>query len=94
MTNNMYPVLDSGLAFFNHAGVSPLPADVAQAVHDYADQAARSGYFGSTWMDDMEDFRQVSADLIGARSPERNCVRAQHGDGRIGLCRCAQFARW
>ena len=70
MTNNMYPVLDSGLAFFNHAGVSPLPADVAQAVHDYADQAARAGYFGSTWMDDMADFRQVSADLIGARSPD------------------------
>ena len=68
MTNTTYPVLDSGLAFFNHAGVSPLPADVAQAVHDYADQAGRSGYFGSTWMDDMDDFRAVSAELIGARS--------------------------
>ncbi len=70
MSSNPYPVLDSGLAFFNHAGVSPLPADVAQAVHDYADQAGRSGYFGSTWMDDMADFRQVSAELIGARSPD------------------------
>lgn len=69
MSNNPYPVLESGLAFFNHAGVSPLPADVAQAVRDYADQAGRSGYFGSTWMDDMADFRQVSAELIGARSP-------------------------
>lgn len=70
MTNNPYPVLDSGLAFFNHAGVSPLPADVAQAVHAYADQAGRAGYFGSTWMEDMEDFRAVSAELIGARSPD------------------------
>ncbi|MDE2988151.1 MAG: aminotransferase class V-fold PLP-dependent enzyme [Chloroflexota bacterium] len=70
MNNNSYPVLDSGLAFFNHAGVSPLPSDVAQAVHDYADQAARAGYFGSTWMEDMEDFRAVSAELIGARSPD------------------------
>ncbi|MCY3559030.1 MAG: aminotransferase class V-fold PLP-dependent enzyme [Chloroflexi bacterium] len=70
MSSNPYPVLDSGLAFFNHAGVSPLPADVAQAVHDYADQAGRSGYFGSTWMDDMADFRQVSAELIGARSAD------------------------
>ena len=70
MSSNLYPVLDSGLAFFNHAGVSPLPADVAQAVHDYADQAGRSGYFGSTWMDDMADFRQVSAELIGARSAD------------------------
>ncbi|MDE2891711.1 MAG: aminotransferase class V-fold PLP-dependent enzyme [Chloroflexota bacterium] len=69
MTTNTYPVLDSGLAFFNHAGVSPLPADVAQAVHDYADQAGRAGYFGSTWMEDMDDFRSVSAELIGARSP-------------------------
>lgn len=68
MTTNSYPVLDSGLAFFNHAGVSPLPADVAQAVHDYADQAGRAGYFGSTWMEDMDDFRAVSAELIGARS--------------------------
>ncbi len=68
MSSTPYPVLESGLAFFNHAGVSPLPADVAQAVHDYADHAARSGYFGSTWTDDMEDFRQVSAELIGARS--------------------------
>ena len=70
MTTNTYPVLESGLAFFNHAGVSPLPADVAQAVHDYADQAGRAGYFGSTWMEDMDDFRAVSADLIGARSPD------------------------
>ena len=70
MSSNPYPVLDSGLAFFNHAGVSPLPADVAQAVHDYADQAGRSGYFGSTWMEDMDDFRLVSAELIGARSPD------------------------
>ena len=69
MTDNRYPVLDSGLAFFNHAGVSPLPADVAQAVRDYADQAGRSGYFGSTWQDDMADFRAVAAELIGARSP-------------------------
>ena len=68
MSSTPYPVLESGLAFFNHAGVSPLPADVARAVHDYADHAARSGYFGSTWTDDMEDFRQVSAELIGARS--------------------------
>ncbi|MCY3921395.1 MAG: aminotransferase class V-fold PLP-dependent enzyme [Chloroflexi bacterium] len=70
MTTNTYPVLDSGLAFFNHAGVSPLPADVAQAVHDYADQAGRAGYFGSTWMEDMVDFRAVSAELLGARSPD------------------------
>ena len=70
MTNPTYPVLESGLAFFNHAGVSPLPADVAEAVHGYADQAARSGYFGSTWMEDMDDFRQVSAELIGARSAD------------------------
>ncbi len=68
MSDNRYPVLDSGLAFFNHAGVSPLPADVAQAVRDYADQAGRSGYFGSTWQDDMADFRAVAAELIGARS--------------------------
>ncbi len=68
MTNIAYPVLESGLAFFNHAGVSPLPADVAQAVRDYADQAGRSGYFGSTWQDDMADFRVVAAELIGARS--------------------------
>ena len=63
-----YPVLDSGLAFFNHAGVSPLPADVAQAVRDYADHATKSGYFGSTWVDDMADFRQVAAELIGAHN--------------------------
>ena len=68
MTNTAYPVLESGLAFFNHAGVSPLPADVAQAIRDYADQAGRSGYFGSTWQDDMADFRVVAAELIGARS--------------------------
>lgn len=68
MSNSPYPVLDSDLAFFNHAGVSPLPADVADAVRGYASHAERSGYFGSTWMDDMADFRQVSAELIGARS--------------------------
>ena len=66
---DLYPVLSSDLAFFNHAGVSPLPTPVADAVRGYADQAERSGYFGSTWQDDTADFRAAAAELLGARGP-------------------------
>ena len=62
----IYPVLDE-LAFFNHAGVSPLPSPVAAAVRDYAAHAERSGWFGSGWADDADDFRALAAELLGAR---------------------------
>ena len=67
--HDLYPVLGSELAFFNHAGVSPLPTPVANAVRDYAAQAERSGYFGSTWQDDTADFRAATAELLNARGP-------------------------
>lgn len=66
--SSIYPVL-AQLAFFNHAGVSPLPAPVADAVRGYTDYASRNGWFGSTWTDDMDDLRALAAELMGARGP-------------------------
>lgn len=72
-TSEMFPVIDE-LAFFNHAGVSPLPTRAADAVRAYIDHATRAGYVGSSWVDDIEALREEAATLIGA-----------HGGHEIGL---------
>ncbi len=65
-TSELFPVLDE-LAFFNHAGVSPLPKPAADAVRAYVEQATRRGYLGSNWQDEIAALRGDAATLLGAR---------------------------
>ncbi len=65
-TSDLFPVLDE-MAFFNHAGVSPLPRPAADAVRAYVEHATRRGYVGSNWQEETEALRADAAKLLGAR---------------------------
>jgi len=56
--------------FFNHAGVTPLPAAAANALRKFAAQAEDNGYLASGWYDDIESLRQESAQLLNCHRDE------------------------
>ncbi len=66
---DLFPVLRHW-AFFNHAGVSPLPNVAAAAMQAYLAQAESAGYIAANWYPDIEKLRQDSATLINAHRDE------------------------
>lgn len=56
--------------FFNHAGVSPIPKTVADAVRAYAEQSESAGYLAVNWYHQIEQLRVLSAELINAHRDE------------------------
>jgi selenocysteine lyase/cysteine desulfurase len=66
---DQFPVLRQW-AFFNHAGVAPLPRVAADALRDFATQGQNAGYLETTWYRDIEKLRQESAAFIGCHRDE------------------------
>src|SRR5947209_2215759 len=69
---NAFPVLRHW-DFFNHAGVSPLPRVVTDALRSFADQAEAGAYLGkngTTWYGDIEKLRLSAAALLNAHRDE------------------------
>lgn len=65
-----FPVLKKW-AFFNHAGVSPLPRVAADQIKRYANQAQAGAYLGGgSWYADLEVLRKLCAKLINALPEE------------------------
>ncbi|HXE52241.1 MAG TPA: aminotransferase class V-fold PLP-dependent enzyme [Tepidisphaeraceae bacterium] len=56
--------------FFNHAGVSPLPKTVSDAIRTYADQAETDTYLVGTWYKDIEALRVRSAQMLNCHRDE------------------------
>ncbi len=57
--------------YFDHAGVSPLPVPVQQAVNDWAaDMAANGAVHWSRWRQNVEIVRDLGANLLGAQRDE------------------------
>ncbi len=56
--------------FYNHAGVSPLPARAAEALRRYSLEAERGAYLGTEWYKDIERLRRAVATMIGAKREE------------------------
>ncbi len=67
--SQMFPVLEHW-AFFNHAGVAPLPRIAADQIKRFANQAQSQGYLNSAWYSDIEILRKLCAKLINAHSGE------------------------
>jgi len=67
--SDAFPVLKHW-TFFNHAGVCPLPAAVADALRRYATQAQERAYLFTGWYQDIEKLRGVAADLVGGTREE------------------------
>jgi selenocysteine lyase/cysteine desulfurase len=65
----LFPILRNW-AFFNHAGVSPLPKVAAAAMQAYLAQAQSAGYLSAGWYPEIEKLRQDSAALINAHRDE------------------------
>jgi cysteine desulfurase / selenocysteine lyase len=62
-------------AFFNHAGVAPIPQVGAEALRKFADEAAAGAYLGASWYQDIEHLRATAAQLINARPGEMAFVK-------------------
>jgi selenocysteine lyase/cysteine desulfurase len=64
-----FPILKNW-AFFNHAGVSPLPHAAAKALIDFAVQGETAAYLNAQWHPDLEKLRQLAARFINAHRDE------------------------
>jgi selenocysteine lyase/cysteine desulfurase len=60
---DQFPVLGKW-NFLNHAGVSPMPRVVAEAVRNAVDQCESAAYLGVDWFADIEKVKDESARLI------------------------------
>jgi selenocysteine lyase/cysteine desulfurase len=65
----MFPILDHW-AFFNHAGVAPMPRIATDQIRKYANQVQMQVYLNSTWYADIEILRKLCAKLIHAHRDE------------------------
>jgi selenocysteine lyase/cysteine desulfurase len=66
---DIFPVLKDWI-FFNHAGVSPMPRFVTDAIRKHLDESETRGYLATTWYHDIELMRQTAAGLINAHRDE------------------------
>jgi len=64
-----FPVLRQW-AFFNHAGVAPLPRAAGDALRAFAAQAESAAYLESGWYQDVEKLRQETAAFLGCHRDE------------------------
>lgn len=70
-----FPVTKN-LVYLNHAGVSPLPRRVAEAIAGWAREAMEWGsYYYSRWLETYEGLRQAAARLLGASRDEIAIVK-------------------
>ena len=63
-----FPILRK-LNFLNHAGVAPISGPAAQALREFATQAAERAYVDSGWYRRVGQVRKTAARLLNARSP-------------------------
>ena len=56
--------------FFNHAGVTPLPRAVSDALRRYASEAETQTYLTGTWYKDIERLRLLSARMLNCHRDE------------------------
>jgi cysteine desulfurase / selenocysteine lyase len=66
---HLFPVL-ANWAFFNHAGVCPLPRPAADAMRKFIEQAEVTGYLQAGWYADIEKLRQELAALLNCHRDE------------------------
>ncbi len=61
--------------FFNHAGVSPIPKVAADALRQFADEAAAGAYLGTSWYPDLERLKALEGRMINADADEIALVK-------------------
>ncbi len=66
---DLFPILRNW-AFFNHAGVAPLPKVAAAAMQAYTAYSQTAAYISANWYQEIEKLRQDSAALLNAHRDE------------------------
>ncbi len=84
-----FPIL-SKYDFFNHAGVSPLPRAAADALREYAKQAESAAYLGAGWYRQIEQLRELCAQLINGHRDEIAFVK----NTSEGIATVARGLQW
>ena len=69
-----FPILSRWL-FMNHAGVAPVPQRSADAIIQFAREAAESAYMEGHWYRQVEDLRTLAAGLINVTREEIALVK-------------------
>ncbi len=69
-----FPVLRRW-SFFNHAGVSPIPKVAADALRQFADEAAAGAYLGTSWYPDLDKLKALAGRIINANADEIALVK-------------------
>jgi selenocysteine lyase/cysteine desulfurase len=69
-----FPILSRWL-FMNHAGVAPIPQRAADAIANFAREAAESAYMEGHWHRQIEQLRTLAAGLINATREEIALVK-------------------
>ncbi len=80
---DIFPILREW-HYFNHAGVSPAPTPVADALRRFAQESTHAAYLGATWFADLEHLRRDLAQLINASSPDEIALVKNTSEG-LGL---------
>ena len=66
---DQFPILRNW-DFFNHAGVSPMPHVVAEAMRKHATESEQQAYVFTSWYTDVEKLRILAASAINAHRDE------------------------
>lgn len=88
--STIFPVLDHW-AFFNHAGVSPMPAVGGHALRKFAEEVTTRAYLDTSWWTDLEDFRAEAAAFINASKEEIAFIK-NTSEGLCTIARGLSFA--
>lgn len=88
--NRAFPITGDGRIFLAHAGVSPLPQAVVDAIKRFADEGARDIQESPWAMEETLNARKLAAQLIGASASEIALL----GPTALGLSLVANGIDW
>jgi selenocysteine lyase/cysteine desulfurase len=77
--------------FFNHAGASPLPRRVAQAVRTYVDDTEQNGYLVGNRYSGLQHARELAARMIHAASADEIALLKNTAEGISIVARAIDF---
>ena len=78
--DKLFPALEE-MIFFNHAGVAPISGPAADALRQFASQAASKAYMDSGWYRRVKQVKERIAELINARGPHEIAFVANTSTG-------------
>lgn len=85
-----FPILRE-MDFFNHAGVAPISGPAADAIREYAQQAASAAYVGANFYRQANQLKKLAARLINAAGPQEIALIPNTSTGLSFVARGLDF---